>query len=171
MSVVDITARRFSSTRRGYDRAEVDSFLDEVAAALQRDRHELRAALRRIEELEDRLAWAKAQAEIGTETVLYASEMKQRLLEDATERAMQIIRAGYSAMMDDEHEIDRLVDAERVELLAIWDTAEDGTPLLDLPSTETRYHRQSAHLPRLGDETNRVLDDVADLRSRALRHK
>ena len=84
---------------------------------------------------------------------------------------MQILRAGYAATLEDEDEIERLIDAERVELLAIWDVAEDGSPLLDLPSRETRYHRQSAHLPSLGDDTARVLDDVADLRSKALRNK
>ncbi len=169
MSITDITTRRFTTGRRGYDRHEVDAFMSRVAGALQNEREELRAALRRIEELEERLQSARHEAARGPEAMLHASEMKQRLLEDATERAVQILRAGYEATLTDEEEIARMVDAERVELVAIWDTDEDGTPLLDVPSDETRYHRRSAHLPPIGD-TTKVFDALAELRSRGLRN-
>ncbi len=170
MSILDITTRTFGSSRRGYDRDEVDAFLDRVARALQREREELRRAAHRIQDLEDDLEIARVAADKGATTMLRAAEMKQRLLADATDRALQIVRAGYSAALDDEDEIDRLVDAERIEMLAIWDVDDEGAPLLDLPSSETRYHRRSAHLPHLGTETARVLDDVNQLRASALRN-
>ena len=169
MSVLDVTTAKFSGSRRGYDRSEVDQFMSRIADALQREREELRWALRKVGELEGHLERARTQAALGPEAMAQASDLKQKLLEDATERAVQILRAGYATTLEDE--IERLIDAERVELLAIWDVAEDGSPLLDLPSRETRYHRQSAHLPSLGDDTAKVLDDVADLRSKALRNK
>lgn len=169
MSITDITTRRFTTARRGYDRHEVDAFMSRVAGAMQHEREQLRGALRRIEDLEDRLETARDQADRGPDALLHASEMKQRLLEDATERAVQILRAGYEATLSDEEEIARMVDAERVELIAIWDTDEDGAPLLDVPSDETRYHRRSAHLPPLGD-TTKVFDALAELRSRGLRN-
>ena len=102
--------------------------------------------------------------------MLQASDMKQRLIEDATERAVQILRAGYAATIDDEDEIERRIESERVEMLAIWDFDDEGNPLLDLPSDETRYHRRSAHLPHLGSDTARVLEDLNQLRESALRN-
>ncbi len=170
MSILDIMTRRFGSSRRGYDRSEVDDFLDRVAQALQHEREELRKALHRIEDLEARLEVARAAAEQGSATMLQASDMKQRLIEDATERAVQILRAGYAATLDDEDEIERKVESERVEMLAIWDFDDEGNPLLDLPSDETRYHRRSAHLPQLGSDTARVFEDLNQLRESALRN-
>ena len=171
MSILDITTRKFSSGRRGYNRREVDEFIERVAGALQREREELRKARHRIEDLEERLETARVAAEEGPETVLQASDMKQRLIEDATERAVQILRAGYAATIDDEDEIQRRIAADRGEMLAIWEFDEEGTPVLDLPSDETRYHRRSAHLPHLGSETARVLDDVNQLRESARRNR
>lgn len=167
---LDITRRKFPLERRGYDRKEVDLYLASLGERWARREEQLRNARRQIKELEDRFEIVRSEMEEGADAVLVAAEFKQRLIEEATERATEILRAGYAASIDNEADVQRLVDADRFELLAVWGTDADGEPLLDIPPRQTRYNRRSAHLPSLGDATDRVMSDLAELRSNALRN-
>jgi DivIVA domain-containing protein len=171
ITTTEIASKRFPTVRRGYDRDAVDGFLQVVGRAVDHDRELLRNALRRIEALEEMLDLARDAADAGSDAMLTLVETRQRFLEEATERAARLLRAGYEASLEDPEEVDRRVDEGTVELLAIWDPQDAEAPLLDLPSGETRYHRRSAHLPSLGEGSHDVYDELADLRSRARRHR
>ncbi len=163
------STRSFSTRRRGYDRSEVDAYLREVARMRQHDREELRHAMRRVHELEEQLEEARREIDKSSGVVLAAARVKQKLLEEARERATSILRSSYEAAGLSPEAFEGLADLDQVELLAAW-TEDDESPLVDLPSHETRYQHRSAHLPSIGAQTEKVLSDLAKLRSRGLRN-
>jgi len=165
-----IPRKPFASVRRGYSKAQVDAYVRDMEDLRESDREELRIALRRVRELERHLEQAEREAARGPEAFAAAVRAKHRLVEEATNRAEAILRASYDTGAEDEETIDVLIDGDRVELLAVW-ADEDEIPLVDAPSTETRYQQHSAHLPRLGPAGSAVLHDIADFRSKAARKR
>lgn len=167
-----MTIRRkpFASVRRGYSKAQVDSYVRDMDDLRERDREGLRIALRRVRELERHLEQAEREAVQGPDAFVTALRATHRVVEEATGRADGSQRASYETGREDEEAIGVLIGGARVELLGVWEDG-DEIPLMDVPSAETRYQQRSAHLPRLGSASNAVLHDLADFRSRALRKR
>ena len=87
-----VEGRSFDLGRRGYDRAQVDRFLAEIAASIALLEENLRDTLIYNRELERRRV-GNREAEDSVETAyVAAAEAKQKLLTDAQERAALILR-------------------------------------------------------------------------------
>lgn len=87
-----IDRRSFDVGRRGYNRAQVDGFLAEMAASIAILEENLRDTLIHNRELERRRV-GNREAEDSVETAyVAAAEAKQKLLSDAEERAALVLR-------------------------------------------------------------------------------
>lgn len=87
-----IDRRSFDVGRRGYNRAQVDGFLAEIAASIAILEENLRDTLIHKRELERRRV-GNREAEDSVETAyVAAAEAKQKLLSDAEERAALVLR-------------------------------------------------------------------------------
>lgn len=161
-------ARRFPVVRRGYDRSVVDAHLGELGRLRRRDRRELRVLRARLESVERELETVSAEADRAPAAFLSAVAAKQRLLEEATERAEGILRAAYDEALADADAVAEGLGRDRLHLLGMWaETAE--APLVEAPDLTTWYEQRSAQLPSLGPAAGKVLGDVAGLRPKGRR--
>ena len=103
-----IRAKEFARSRKGVDADEVDSFLANVADEVENLESELRKETVRANALERRVQTPE-QAEGNLEAAfLAAAETKQKLIDEAQERARQII-------IEAREEADRLVEVPKTE--------------------------------------------------------
>lgn len=101
---------QFALAVRGYDREEVDSFLDSVVIAV-RDIEDRNSALHaKVKALESELAARRQKSSSIEHAFLAAVEKKQRMLEDAEKRAEEILRRAESHAASS-------IDADDVEAL------------------------------------------------------
>lgn len=118
---LDIQQQKFATTWRGWDRGEVDAFLNLVAAefeALVRDGHNLREELRRSEKL---LEQYREREQALKETMITAQKLTEDMRHSArkdaelvvgqaqldAERILQGAQQRYVAMVDEIHELKR----------------------------------------------------------------
>ena len=103
-----IRAKDFARGRKGFDTAEVTAFLSSLADEVETLESELRKETVRANALERRVQTPE-QAEGNLEAAfLAAAETKQKLIDEAQERARQII-------IEAREEADRLVEVPKVE--------------------------------------------------------
>ena len=124
ITVVDIQHKTFKKQLQGYDRAEVDAFLDEVIETIEDDAT-LRAALEaEIADLRERISHFKAMEESLQNTLLLAQRTADEVKANAHKEA-DLIR--HEARVNVEKEIaslaDRANDARREHQRAV-ETAE-----------------------------------------------
>lgn len=92
VSIVDIQHKSFKKALQGYDRAEVDAFLDEIIETLE-DEGQARAALEaEIADLRDRVSHFKAMEESLHNTLLLAQRTADETKASAHKEA-DLIRA------------------------------------------------------------------------------
>ena len=87
-----VERRSFDVGRRGYDRAQVDAFLAEMAAAIAILEENLRDTLIYNRESERRRAGSREAEDSVESAYVAAAEAKQKLLSDAEERAALMLR-------------------------------------------------------------------------------
>jgi cell division initiation protein len=114
ITVVDIQHKTFKRALQGYDRAEVDQFLDEVIETLE-DEAQARAALEaEINDLKERISHFKAMEESLQSTLLLAQRTADEV-KAAAHKEADLIRA--EARLSAEREIaslgDRLEEVRR----------------------------------------------------------
>ena len=122
VSIVDIQHKTFKKALQGYDRAEVDSFLDEIIETLE-DEGQARAALEaEIADLRDRVSHFKAMEESLQNTLVLAQRTADEVKASAHKEA-DLIReqarlagereiAGYNdAIADVRRDHQRAVEA------------------------------------------------------------
>jgi cell division initiation protein len=114
ITVVDIQHKTFKRALQGYDRSEVDQFLDEVIETLE-DEAQARAALEaEINDLKERISHFKSMEESLQSTLLLAQRTADEVKATAHKEA-DVIRA--EARLSAEREIaaigDRLEDVRR----------------------------------------------------------
>lgn len=103
-----IRAKEFARTRKGLDAGEVESFLETLADEVEALETELRKETVRANALERRVLTPE-QAEGNLEAAfLAAAETKQKLIDEAQERARQII-------IEARDEADRLIEVPKTE--------------------------------------------------------
>jgi DivIVA domain-containing protein len=103
-----IRAKEFARSRKGFDAGEVESFLEMLADEVEALETELRKESVRANALERRVLTPE-QAEGNLEAAfLAAAETKQKLIDEAQERARQII-------IEAREEADRLVTVPKAE--------------------------------------------------------
>jgi cell division initiation protein len=72
LSIVDIQHKTFKKALQGYDRTEVDAFLDEVIESMEDDAHSRAALEAEIADLRERISHFKAMEESLNNTLLLA---------------------------------------------------------------------------------------------------
>ena len=87
-----VERRSFDVGRRGYDRAQVDAFLAEMAASIAILEENLRDTLIYNRESERRRAGSREAEDSVVSAYVAAAEAKQKLLSDAEERAALVLR-------------------------------------------------------------------------------
>jgi cell division initiation protein len=124
ITVVDIQHKTFKKALQGYDRADVDAFLDEIIETLE-DEAQTRAALAgEVEDLKERISHFKAMEESLQSTLLLAQRTADEV-KAAAHKEADLIR--QEARLAAEREVatlgDRIEEARR-EALRAQDTAE-----------------------------------------------
>ncbi len=87
----DIHTKQFHDAWRGYNQEEVDDFLDDVAAILDRVQRENRQLFQRIKELEEHVAQARDAEEVLKKTLLNAEKAAEEAIETARSKAERMI--------------------------------------------------------------------------------
>src|SRR5271154_5248652 len=124
ITVVDIQHKTFKRTLQGYDRTEVDQYLDEVIETIE-DEAQARAALEaEIADLRERISHFKAMEESLQHTLILAQRTADEV-KAAAHKESDLIK--QEARMTAEREItslgDRIDEARRVHQRAL-ETAE-----------------------------------------------
>jgi cell division initiation protein len=124
ITVVDIQHKTFKKALQGYERTEVDQFLDEIIETLE-DEAQMRAALQgEVSDLKERISHFKAMEESLQSTLLLAQRTADEV-KAAAHKEADLIR--QEARISAEREIaalgDRIIEARRDEQRA-RDTAE-----------------------------------------------
>jgi cell division initiation protein len=105
---VDIQHKSFKKALQGYDRAEVDQFLDDVIETLEDDAHENAALQAEIADLRERISHFKSMEESLQNTLLLAQRTADEVKASAHKEA-DLIR--QEARMAAEREISQHGDA------------------------------------------------------------
>lgn len=104
---VDIQHKNFKKVLQGYDRAEVDQFLDELIESLEDDAQEKVALEAEIADLRERISHFKAMEESLQNTLILAQRTADEV-KAAAHKEADLIKA--QAKMEAEKEIASLVD-------------------------------------------------------------
>ncbi len=91
LTPLEIQEKTFSSSLFGYDKGEVESFLEEVAETLkdlQRENNQLKDEVARLEKELERL---RAEERLIREAIIKAQELAERLKNQAEEEARLIV--------------------------------------------------------------------------------
>jgi cell division initiation protein len=126
MTVIDIQHKSFKKQLQGYDRGEVDAFLDEVIETIEDDAMARAALESEIADLRERISHFKAMEESLQHTLVLAQRTADEV-KAAAHKEADLIK--QEARMQAEREIaslgDRIGDARREHQRAI-DTAEQA---------------------------------------------
>jgi DivIVA domain-containing protein len=162
----ELTGVEFSSSRRGYDRAQVDQYVERVSRIVV----ELEA-MRSPDAVIER-----ALADVGEETsaiLRRARKAAEEIVADAEEHARGTVEAaeaearkiredadGYSARIR--------ADAEEVLAHAREQAAQTGAEAADdarrVRAAADSYHAQvNSHIEQLGEERQRLIEDLREL--------
>ena len=151
ISIVDIQHKTFKKALQGYDRAEVDQFLDEIIESLEDEAHARSALEAELADLRDRISHFKSMEESLQNTLLLAQrtadETKASAHKEAdlikTEARLASEReiALYRERVDEaRREMQRAVDAAekaRSELRSLLMT---HLSLIDRPAAPAAVH-------------------------------
>lgn len=124
ITIVDIQHKTFKKALQGYDRSEVDQFLDELIEALE-DEAQARAALEaEVSDLKERISHFKAMEESLQHTLLLAQRTADEV-KAAAHKEADLIKAEAKVASDREIATlgDRTAEARREYQLAL-ETAE-----------------------------------------------
>lgn len=145
-----IERRSFDVGRRGYDRRQVDGFLDEMAVSIAALEEELRDTLIYNRELERRRVGGREAEESVESAYVAAADAKQKLLSNAEERVATMLR-------DAEIEAARLLTEPRA---AAEQARRDAEGLL---------LQAQARLDSANEEATKIVEDVESARAEAIR--
>ena len=117
---VDIQHKTFKKALQGYDRAEVDQFLDDVIETLEDDAHERAALQAEIADLRERISHFKSMEESLQNTLLLAQRTADETKASAHKEA-DLIRqeARIAAEREITHHGDAAAEARREHQRAI----------------------------------------------------
>lgn len=109
-----IDERKFSLSRRGYDKREVQSYLEDLEQAFRELEGHARRTAQRVADLERDLSEARASEKVSVDNAMMAVfDAKDRILERARRKADEIEEEAYA-------------EASRIKSAAIADVAGSG---------------------------------------------
>lgn len=145
----------FRETFRGYDRNQVDSFLEELAAALGGLQNRIAAAEERARAAERRIGDAGSGQ--PARTLLLAQRAADATLREAREEAARLVREASTTVDRDRNEARTVLRAEIEALEAARQARTEEIAQLD-----ERIEVQRARLRALADAVQRLLADPPD---------
>ena len=117
---IDIQHKSFKKALQGYDRSEVDQFLDEVIETLEDDAQQAAALQAEINDLKERISHFKAMEESLQNTLLLAQRTADEVKASAHKEADLIKeRARISAEREIAHFNDSAAEARREQQRAL----------------------------------------------------
>lgn len=126
ITVIDIQHKTFKKALQGYDRTEVDQFLDELIETIEDEAHARAAAEAEIADLKERISHFKSMEESLQSTLLLAQRTADEV-KAAAHKEADLIKA--QAHLTAEREITSLaerIDESRREYQRAVDTAEQA---------------------------------------------
>jgi DivIVA domain-containing protein len=173
----DVTGVEFSSSRRGYDRAEVDQYVEQVSRivvelealrspdavierALADVGEETSAILRRARKAADEIiADAEANARDRTEQ---AEAQSRELREDADHYTARVKAESEEVLNEARSHADEILVQARAEAKGVRDDA--TTDATRTRQDADRYRAQvGAHIDQLAQERHRLIEDLRKL--------
>jgi cell division initiation protein len=140
----------FRETFRGYDRNQVDSFLEELAAALGALQSRIAAAEERARAAERRIGDAGSGQ--PARTLLLAQRAADATLREAREEAARLVREASTTVDRDRNEARTVL---RAEIEALEAARQDRTE--EIAQLDERIEAQRARLRALADAVQRLL--------------
>jgi len=151
---IDIQHKTFKKSLQGYDRAEVDQFLDEVTETLEDDAHHRASLEAEIADLKERISHFKAMEESLQNTLLLAQRTADEVKASAHKEA-DLIRE--QARMASEREIasfnDAIAEVRREHQRAIEHAEKAKSELRSLLSTHLALLDNTHAAPPHSDTT------------------
>ena len=133
-----VASQEFPTAKRGYDPAAVDAYLSSLGREISKLEGELSATRTKLVALEKRIKDNKDADTVVSTAFLAAAESKRKLLEDAEQRAAQMIADAEAAVAN-------IKPPSNEELDGLRDEAEQI------------LNRARRHLAESRDEANRML--------------
>jgi DivIVA domain-containing protein len=138
-----VASHEFPTTKRGYDPAAVDAYLRALGREVSKLEGELSVTRTKLSSLEKRLKDNKDADTVVSTAFLAAAESKRKLLEDAEQRAAQMIAEAEAAVAD-------IKPPSNEELDELRDEAEQI------------LNRARRHLSESRDEADRMLSEAKE---------
>ena len=173
ITIIDIQHKEFKKSLQGYDRNEVNEFLDEIIETLEDEAHARAALQGEIADLRERLSHFKAMEESLQSTLLLAQRTADEV-KAAAHKEADLIK--QEARLQAEREISALserIDEARRDAQRHNDTAEkakselrsllmshlaliERTPLTPAVATQTLAAEQPAPATTVGGDTDAI---------------
>ena len=94
ISIEDIQKKQFTTRSRGYDKFEVDTFLEDIMMQMDSTENELNDLRRKCSTLYETINVYKQTEDSMKELLLLAKEKKEEIISKANEQAQEIIDAA-----------------------------------------------------------------------------
>jgi len=146
---IDVQHKTFKKALQGYDRSEVDQFLDEVIETLEDDAQERAALQGEINDLKERISHFKAMEESLQNTLLLAQRTADEVKAAAHKEADLIRQEARVAAEKEIHaHNDATLEARREYQRAIEEAEKVKSELRSLLTTHMALLERSPALPR-----------------------
>lgn len=120
---IDILNKQFDNKMRGYDRDQVDNFLDIIVANFEKFIDENKQLTQELETTKEKLAYYEELQESLNSSILIAQEAAERLKSNARQEAELIL---YEAEKMADHRLNDLSDEARLMMDEIEDLRQSG---------------------------------------------
>ena len=164
ITVNDIQHKVFKKALQGYDRAEVDQFLDDLIEALEDDTQERAALEAEIADLRERISHFKAMEESLQKTLILAQRTADEVKASAHKEA-DLIKQKAHLEAHNEHAAlaDKISDTRREHQRAIETAEKAKSELRSLLMTHLALLDRSVHPSQSESAPQNGIADVAAL--------
>ncbi|MGY3749693.1 DivIVA domain-containing protein [Vagococcus acidifermentans] len=97
---IDITSKNFDSKLRGYDKNQVDDFLDQIALDFERAIQDNRELEKRIKHVEEKLNYFNELKDSLNQSIIVAQDTAEKLKENATRESDLTLQSAQAQSED-----------------------------------------------------------------------
>lgn len=115
ISIEDIQKKQFTTRSRGYDKFEVDTFLEDIMMQMDSTENELNDLRRKCSTLYETINVYKQTEDSMKELLLLAKEKKEEIISKANEQAQEIIDAAKAKASEITNGLDTRLEQLKAE--------------------------------------------------------
>lgn len=115
ISIEDIQKKQFTTRSRGYDKFEVDTFLEDIMMQMDSTENELNDLRRKCSTLYETINVYKQTEDSMKELLLLAKEKKEEIISKANEQAQEIIDAAKAKASEMTNGLDTRLEQLKAE--------------------------------------------------------